>query len=134
MINKEILKKYSEEERELPITVKELQNFILIPILEDQKQIGFFAASEKGKETVCIQRVYLLPDYRDFSGKRMAKELGKLFYNLSEIGITKKLQMWGKTRSEAWMKYRKCEPVKREKKALLFSYSLKTWRKKFPWP
>lgn len=134
---KKLVGLYCEEEKDIPISPKDLIGaYDLCPIMENGEEIRFFAFiydtwSTPGKPIISIQRIYLLPKHRDLVGRRIARELGVFFEGAEKMGV-KRVIMETNKRSRAFFKRRGLDPDVAGSRFLAYDKSIEIWREKYP--
>ena len=122
---------YSRENATIVDPEDLIKTLIFVPILEDEKEIGFFGVSfwaGTGFDGIVgiVSEIYILPEFRDNRGIKMVKHFSKLIERMKRMGVTHiEARM---TPAIAQFGYRKgMKPA-----SVDFFQSIDTWSKAFP--
>ena len=84
---------YSRENATIVDPEDLLKTSAFVPILEDEKEIGFFgvsfwAGTEFDGIVGIISEIYILPEFRDNRGIKAARHCTRLIDNMKRMGVT----------------------------------------------
>ena len=84
---------YSRENATIVDPEDLLKTSAFVPILEDEKEIGFFGVSfwaGTGFDGIVgiVSEIYILPEFRDNRGIKMVRHFSKLIERMKRMGVT----------------------------------------------